>query len=115
MFILPWGLFTDLLGWREKCGLVSPPFQSHLGQPQVPWKEEGRGLVVGLKKLFFLPENLILLNFQRKQDDKVSVPDQLRSVTFELPGSGSSIICCGFRSRAAIKGKSRIRIRNKMV
>ncbi len=50
--ISPREFLLDLLGWKEKRGLVSPLSQSPLGQPLVPRSEWGKGLVVGLKNFF---------------------------------------------------------------
>jgi hypothetical protein len=58
-----------LLGWREKCGFLSPLSQSPLEQPLVPRNDKCRELVVGLK--IFLTDNPVIPSFRRKQGDKI--------------------------------------------
>jgi hypothetical protein len=78
MLILPWELSIGSPWLERETQICECPVPVPTGQSLVPRKEEGRGQVVdfvGLKELSFLPENFILPNFQRKQDDK-GYPDE---------------------------------------
>jgi hypothetical protein len=60
-------LLLGLLGWREKCGFVSPLSESPLGQPLVPRSDQERGLTMGLSFLPMIPSS----RAPRKQGKRV--------------------------------------------